>query len=86
MWFEQADPEDLSFPKGRCPSCARDVLVYRDLDAQGELAAHCLDCGDKLSEEAEQGWSSEALMAEGYRFEGQDAHQQKGSCGNCGKD
>lgn len=86
MLFEQADPEDLSFPRAHCQHCACDVLVYRDLNDKGELTPRCLDCGGELLDEAEQGWSTDTLMAQGYRLEGQDTHQQKGSCGNCGKD
>ena len=84
MWL-QTEPEDLSFPQSHCPKCDRRVLLHRDLDEAGALIFRCLDCGEHVPEHDAGEWSPEELTEAGYRLEGQDISEHKGSCGNCGR-
>ncbi len=84
MHFLDADPEGVAFPNAHCPKCDRQVMLYRDLNPQQELIERCLDCDHELKGEQTQAWSPTQAKEQGYRLEGQDAGQQKGSCGNCG--
>ncbi len=82
MWFE-TDDEDVGFPKSRCATCEREVVVYRTLDDAGQIACRCLDCNGPMPD-PEGAWSRDELIEAGYKIEGQGSNAQKGSCGNCG--
>ena len=82
MWFE-TDPDDVTFPTGACPGCDRQVLIYRDLNDEGDEITRCLDCGELL-EAGSDAWTRSDVVEQGYRFSGDEVSEHKGSCGNCG--
>ena len=83
--FTSSEPIDVGLPHAHCARCDTEVLVYTDLDQQGELSRHCLDCGDALEAiDAQALWNVGEVVDAGYVVEGYVDPDQKGSCGDGG--
>lgn len=84
--FASAPPEDTAFPSAHCGHCQRQVLLWRDLDPEGQLVPRCLDCDHPIEEPVALRWSSQEIHQEGYVLEGHRGDNTPGGCrgGHCG--
>lgn len=77
--FHLDEPELASFPHAHCPTCSRDVVVYRELDGQNEFTYHCLDCDTATAPPGGPTWSVKQAEQEGYQLE--TTVPEGGGCG-----
>lgn len=80
--------ETFSFPVKPCSSCARDVLVARELDDADEWVEVCTRCGTALdASRPARAWTASALSGIGYDVEGESAAagcgEGGGGCSSC---
>ena len=78
--FAFEEPENASFPRAHCPSCDKEVLVYRDLSEGNSLQSHCVDCDTVTADPMDQTWSRTELEGAGYQLE--TTVPEGGGCGD----
>ena len=77
--------ETATFPVSYCPSCARDVVVARDLDVDEQWVEVCTRCSGVLPSAAStRRYGASSVVALGYAIEGYGEGCGSGGCGSCG--
>lgn len=76
--------DPTTFPVAHCGSCARDVLVAKDLDANDAWVDVCTRCGDVLEDAVVRRYASTSMGLLGYDVDGAAEGCGGGGCGSCG--